>query len=106
MNIKENIKNFITDLVADKTFTCTKWMYIDDTWAIVAIRDDETNKLIVKLAKNIDGLQCDYDIDWNMPMTDTGDVFETEYTIESNSIDYISTLLAKDFKYVSDNNLK
>lgn len=33
--------------------------------------------LCCKLAINIDDLQCDYDIDWYMPWSENGDVYDT-----------------------------
>lgn len=34
-----------------------------------------------KVAVNIDDLQCDYDVDWYMPYTEDGDVYDTNTAI-------------------------
>lgn len=41
--------------------------------------------LCAKLAVNIDDLQCDYDVDWYMPYTKDGDVYDTEMAVNSKT---------------------
>lgn len=41
--------------------------------------------LCAKLAVNIDDLQCDYDVDWYMPYTKDGDVYDTEMAVTSKT---------------------
>lgn len=47
---------------------------------------DTLYTLCAKLAFNIDDLQCDYDVDWYMPYTKDGDIWDTHQAIDK--IDY------------------
>ena len=40
--------------------------------------------LCAKLAVNIDDLQCDYEVDWNMPYNKSGDVYDTDMAVTSD----------------------
>lgn len=52
-------------------------LYLVDTWGNDGVHYG-------KLAFNTDDLQCDYDIDWEMPYTQEGDVYIMETEIESD----------------------
>ena len=42
-----------------------------------------------KVAVNIDDLQCDYDVDWYMPYTEDGDVYDTNTAIvDADDLDF------------------
>lgn len=46
---------------------------------------DNGNPIVGKIAVNCDDLQCDYDMDWNMPYnSETGDVWDTETNFYNN----------------------
>ena len=67
--------------------------YIKDDSMIQTEIDGNIYTLCCKLAVNIDDLQCDYDIDWNMPYqkvaTDTtpaGEVWDTDWSVGDDSV--------------------
>lgn len=40
-----------------------------------------------KIARNTSALQCDYDIDWEMPYDDEGQVIDTELMVDEKNMD-------------------
>ena len=73
--------------------------YIKDNDMIQTEIEGTVYTLCCKLAVNIDDLQCDYDIDWNMPYqnveTETnpvGDIWDTEWSVGDDSeVDYYNS---------------
>lgn len=48
----------------------------DDLYLVFAYKDEQG--LVCKIARNIDSLQYDYDIDWEMPIDSDGNIWDTE----------------------------
>lgn len=66
---------------ADGVLMCNK-RYVDGKlWAIVFANDN--GNIRGKVAYNCDDLQCDYDWDWEMPMSDNGEVDDTDIIVTS-----------------------
>lgn len=66
---------------ADGVLMCNK-RYVDGKlWAVVFTNDN--GDVRGKVAYNCDDLQCDYDWDWEMPMSDNGEVDDTDIIVTS-----------------------
>lgn len=70
--------DFIKEMGSKEYIDGCAYKYLDDNLAIVfGMNSDDL--LAVKIAYNCDDLQCDYDIDWLMPIDSDGDVIDTEF---------------------------
>lgn len=45
--------------------------------------------LCAKVAVNIDDFQCDYDLDWEMPRSEDGTVYDTDGSIYGGTYDWL-----------------
>lgn len=45
---------------------------------------DTLYTMCAKLAFNVSSLQCDYDIDWNMPWSANGDIYDTDSSVDDD----------------------
>ena len=65
------------------------------------------NPIVGKIAVNCDDLQCDYDMDWYMPINDrTGDVWDTETNFYNNEdINALSSEIIAEYNKMKDLNL-
>lgn len=70
--------DFIKEMGSKEYIEGCAYKYLDNNLAIVfGMNSDDL--LCVKIAYNCDDLQCDYDIDWLMPVDSEGDVIDTEF---------------------------
>lgn len=70
--------DFIKEMGSKEYIDGCAYKYLDNNLAIVfGMNSDDL--LAVKISYNCDDLQCDYDIDWLMPVNSEGDVIDTEF---------------------------
>lgn len=75
--MKTALKNFLKHTLVQGKFDGCAYHYLDDHYAVVLAWDDEYG-LMGKIAFNCDDLQCDYDIDWLLPLTKSEEVVYVE----------------------------
>lgn len=89
-NLESKIKKFIKDSV-EADFDGCQFINLEDDFYLVSMKD-RVGTTLIKIAENVDDLQCDYDWDWSMPIVADKDVvYDTE-----------SAILKKDYYLESD----
>lgn len=82
-DLERKIKDFIKDSTETKFDGC-KFINLEDDFYLVSTKN-EVGDTLIKIAENVDDLQCDYDWDWIMPaVIDTDIVYDTENAILKN----------------------
>lgn len=77
--------DFIKEIGSKEYIDGCAYKYLDNNLAIVfgmnsgGLLSLSDGLLSAKIAYNCDDLQCDYDIDWLMPVNSDGDVIDTEF---------------------------
>ena len=84
--LKEKLVRNIKEILKSSENDSTTWIELDDAETpICLVLAWENGELKGKLAKNIDDLQYDYEIDWEMPSKD-GETINTELTLNNENL--------------------
>ena len=83
--MKQFLENAIKGLTQEPYATWYK--YLGNNLYLVVGKYEDNGEICGKIAVNCDDLQCDYDIDWNMPYYEDGEVCFTELGIDENDLD-------------------
>ena len=115
---KSRIEKFIADVIRGGTFEGTKYFQVYNEWCLVVEspevffeenqgRMNLNNEVRLKIARNIDDLQYDYDLDWNMPIYGDSEVFDTEMTLDSSSnIKRVVEEILENLNYIVKNKMR
>ena len=105
--MKTALNNFLKHTLAQGKFNGCVYHYLDDHYAVVLAWDDEYG-LMGKIAFNCDDLQCDYDIDWLLPLTKSEEVVYVElaYCEAYESVDQLTDDFLEYYRQVLENNKK
>lgn len=100
MNMKEKlpkIEKFLNQVIEEE-FDGVYYMPLGaERLYLVACKDEEEGT-IAKIAYNCDDLQCDYDLDWYMPVYTNGEVAFVETTLEKKNVKLDAKYFYKEFK--------
>lgn len=66
----------------------------------------EKQGVLMKLAVNVDDLQCDFDYDWEMPFDEKGNVWDTMTTAEETTLDWIEKEAVEIVKALNEGKVK
>ena len=99
---KEQVKNYLKDCLANLVSEESGCQYISlgeyDLY-LVASYDADLEGVVVKIASNTSSLQCDYNLDWSVPVftNETGCTF-IELLIQENDIDGAADYLLEELE--------
>lgn len=119
---KSRIEKFIADVIRGGTFEGTKYFQVYNEWCLVVEspevffeenqgRMNLNNEIKLKIARNVDDLQYDYDSDWNMPIYRDSEgnelVFDTEMILDSSSnIKKVTEDILENLNYIVKNKMR
>lgn len=84
--LKDKLVRNIKEILKSSENGSTTWVELDDAEKpICLVLAWENGELKGKLAKNIDNLQYDYEIDWEMPCKE-GETINTELILNSENL--------------------
>lgn len=107
--VKQNIMNFLgaayvlqePALRSGKTEGC-HYKMLDHDLAIVVAADIPNEEIRVKIAFNLDDMQCDYEDDWGMPYDpESGDVYDTDVILGEGDWEVIAIWLLAEYRKIS-----
>lgn len=100
MNMKEKlpkIEKFLSTVISNE-FDGTYYMPLGACALYLVACKDEEEGTIAKIAYNCDDLQCDYDLDWCMPVYKNGEVAFVETALAAKDIKLDAKYFYKEFK--------
>lgn len=102
--VKE-VAKFLKNAVKDLKEDCDATWYYDlgekGLNLVVGCLEGEEG-IFCKIALNCDDLQCDYDIDWNMPYDEKGEVYDTEMQIDEDNLESVAQTMLNEFKELKE----